>query len=587
MDITRRTLFMGAGALGAGALLRLNLAEAPARAEWGRALTPYQDALTWPTYVDASRPVRLRMVDTSHRFASSMPATPTLAYQLERGHVLGQQRMPGYLGPTLVVPTGRPTNLTVRNGITSHPLGAAVDTALHGVVEQDRAFPRTVVHLHGGNTRPDQDGGPLETWPPTSGQKGRPDQRPYVYGNTQDAAALWYHDHALGITRLNVHAGLAGGYLVRDTARTGIDTGDGGHLPAGEFEIPLIVQDKSFDADGRLVFPPAPWSPESFGDVPVVNGTAFPRLDVVQGVYRFRLYDAANARAFRLTFRRSDGTPLVFWQIGSDGGLFHRPVWMTELLVTPGERADLLVDFRGQDGVITLTNDAAAPYPFGDDVELPEIMQFVVGPGTGWEPPGPIGDMVLRAPITRLSDYAGSAVLRTHSLVEIVEDDEVVMGLLNNRMMMDEDYARHPVRRNTLEIWELVNTTMDMHPIHLHLVQFQVLDRQAFDAERYLHDVYGEEHGGMTHLVPGAYPPPSPATGYLSGPVFPPDANERGWKDTVAAPPGTVTRIIVPFGARAVPGPIASTKVYAGDYVWHCHILDHEDNDMMQRFRVV
>jgi spore coat protein A, manganese oxidase len=593
MDLSRRAALLGAGALGAGVLLRLEVDGNVARA---RVLPParFTDPLAIPPVVDGTAPVSLRMVRTEHRFSSAFPGTsPALAYQLEG------TGGPTYLGPTIVARSGVPTTLTVTHDIVGHPLASSIDTTLHGVRPQDAAQPRASVHLHGGNTRPEYDGGPLDTYPATPGdhQGAHPQANPlvYEYDNSQDAAGLWYHDHALGITRLNVHAGLAAGYLVRDPDG-GVDDGSGTRLPAGAYEVPLVLQDKAFDRNGSMLYPAAPWVPEAFGDIPVVNGTAYPVLEVDRGIYRFRVFGGSNARVFDLTFQ-AGGRMLPFWQIGGDGGLLDTPVPMSRLLLTPGERADLLVDFSGwrPGTVISLRNAAVAPYPSGPRargrgaVPLPEVMRFQVGAGVGWQ--APVAGLQLRPgkPVQRLDSLAASAPVRTHSLVEIMDaGGAVMMGLIDNRMFHSDDYLEHPVAPtpDSLQVWEFVNTTADTHPIHLHLVQFQVLNREAFDVQGYL-DLAGyvDPQTGMIEEGRGEYPAP-PATGLTSGQLILPAANEMGWKDTVAAPPGMVTRIAVPFGTPAGLTRPAARQVFRGDYVWHCHILDHEDNDMMQRYRI-
>ncbi|MFD1663512.1 multicopper oxidase family protein [Streptomyces caeni] len=592
MAVDRRQILRGAIA-GAAMAAPLGPGETAARAPSATGGT-FDDPLTWPALVDGGSPVHLCIDNTTHRFGSSRTAARTLAYRLTKGKVIVPGTTSGYLGPTIVVRTGTPATVTVTNQVTRHPLAASIDTALHGASARDRTRPRTTVHLHGANSRPVDDGGPLDTFPRGSaGQPPFPNPTTYRYENNQDATALWYHDHALGITRLNVYAGLTAGYLIRDTPDTGIDTGDGTMLPAGPHEIPLILQDKAFTAAGEQYFPPAPWVSESFGDTPVVNGVARPYLTVDRGVYRFRLLNASNARFYRLGITvRGTGTVVPFWQIGGDGGLLNSPVRMKQLLIAPAERADLLVDFRGlaPGTVLEVGNSAAAPYPAGSPgtPALRQIMQFRVTGRTGWAPHRPIAGMCLRpvTPVRRLDRPAASAPVRTHSLVEITDPatGDVLMVLQDNRPFHDPVYASHPVTPDTLEVWEFANTTPDNHPIHVHLVQFQVLGRQPFDARRYRREVYADASGRVT-AGSGPYPPPSPR-GYLTGALQPPAANEMGWKDTVQAPPGMVTRIAVPFGCGAAPFPIAAREVYSGDYVWHCHIVDHEDHDMMQRYRV-
>lgn len=577
MALSRRAVLKGAAVTGAAAVVPLTAGARLGATPDG--VVPFTDPLTWPDFVDGSTPIRLSAVNGPHQFHSGLPAGQTLGYRVDSGSVVarGPRPMGSYLGPSIVVPTGTTTRISFTNAITAHPLAGSIDTALMGAVEADRGRPRLATHLHGGNTSPADDGGPEDVFLGS---------RSYTYRNNQDAAGLWYHDHALGITRVNVMAGLAGGYIVRDTPATGIDTGSGRWLPAPPYEIPLIIQDRELAPDGSLSYPPV-WQPEFFGDVAVVNGTAFPYLDVARGVYRFRAYNGSSARFYQLRFVSSSGQALQFWHLGAEGGLLNQPVAMTSLLFAPGERADLAVDFRGlpAGATVVLTNSAPAPYPNGGDVDLPQLMQFRVTAARGWSPPIPIKGAPLRPlrPVYRLDYWAARAKVRTHSLIELMDaTGEVMMVTLNNRMFASTDYRGFPVRRNTLEVWEFANTTADAHPIHLHLVQFQVLNRQPYDADAYL-ALYGT---GMLQPDTGPYPAPSP-TPYLTGPVQRPAPHELGWKDTVIAPPGMVTRIAVPFGAGAVPVRIAARDVHAGDYVWHCHILEHEEHDMMQYYRIV
>ncbi|WP_242448318.1 multicopper oxidase [Cellulomonas sp. WB94] len=525
----------------------------------------------------------LTMVSALHSFHAALPPTPTFAYRAAGGSQT-------YLGPVIVARQNVPFNLEVRNDLGTHPLAFAIDPALVPAGSDDAAHPRTATHLHGGNTTVAFDGGPLETFTPGSSYV-------YEYGNTQEAAGLWYHDHALGITRLNVYAGLAGGYLLRD----GYDTGDGTLLPAGTYEVPLVLQDRMFNPDGTLAYPanenpttPRPWAPEFFGDVAVVNGKAWPNLDVDRGKYRFRVYNGSNARFYDLKFVAGDAA-LSFFQIGTDGGLLNAPVRLNSLLLGPGERADVVVDFAPllPGTKVVITTKARVPFPDGPraarrgGVPLTQIMQFTVGTSQGWTAPLPA--TLRSAPITSLTDLV-PAQRRTMTLVEILDEaDAPQMALLNNREFGSPDYALAPVASNTLEQWDLVNTTGDAHPIHLHFTQFQVLNRQRFDVDGYVKATYGDDDltpGSGPYLPPGICPP---VDGFLIGSPKEPPSNERGWKDTVRAMPGEVTRIRVPFGATVpgATGPLAIGASHTGEYAWHCHILEHEDNDMMQRYVIV
>jgi spore coat protein A, manganese oxidase len=432
---------------------------------------------------------------------------------------------------------------------------------------------------------------------------GQGTSRTYHYGNTQEAAGIWYHDHAMGITRLNVFAGLAGGYLVRDAN----DPGDGstGLPPAPTYEVPLILQDKMFNTDGTFNYPPhpapvtpggGPWIPEFFGDVATVNGKIMPNLAVDRGKYRFRVYNGSQARFCNLKLKISSGVIVPFFQIGTDGGLLNAPVLLSKLLLAPGERADLVVDFAAlRAGTkVVVANDANAPFPSGPTaverggVPLPQIMQFTVTSKVGWTAPLPANLRLRSAPITRL---AGLPVAATKNMV-LVEvhnaDDDPTMVLMNNRNFAPDDTTM-TVGTNTLEQWDLINTTVDAHPMHLHFTQFQVLNRQKFDAARYLVVAYGIKPAGAP-----IWPVPNtgssvPVAPFLKGTASTPAPNEQGWKDTIVAMPGEVTRILVPFGANpaGATGPMAIGASHVGKYVSHCHILEHEENDMMMRYTVV
>lgn len=530
-------------------------------------LSKFSEVLPVPPVIDATGGGTFSLAmaphPSGHNFHSSLPNTPTWGY----GGAT-------YLGPTINARRGTEIDIVASNMLGEHPLDFAIDTGLHGASESDRTRPRASLHLHGGNTEPQSDGNPEDTLLPG-------ESKTYHYHNDQEAANLWYHDHALGITRLNVMAGLAGFYLMRDE----FDTGDSANpigLPAGQYEIPIVIQDRMFDADGKLAYPAGPlrtWSPEFFGDVAVVNGKAFPNLDVDRGLYRFRVINGSNARIYDLYLSNGHS----FFQIGTDGGLLNSPVPLGHLLLAPGERADLLLDFSGYapGTQIVLKNTAPVPFPDGPKnlrrggVPLRELMQFTVGPASGFG--GAVPALLRTVPMVPLP---APARVRNVSLVEIMdmERDEPLMARLNN-LPWDTDQIEKPVV-DTVEQWNIINTTGDTHPIHLHLVQFQILSRQRFRVEAYT-DAYYEQ---LEHNSAGPYPVPS-ADGFRIGRPRAADPNEQGWKDTVRANPGEITSIIVPFGAKAAPG-VPFGKSFTGDYVWHCHILEHEDNEMMLPYKV-
>jgi spore coat protein A len=399
-----------------------------------------------------------------------------------------------------------------------------IDHTLHGA-EEGLAEARSVVHLHGGRTPADSDGFPEDWYAP--GQS-----RTYYYPNRQDAAMLWYHDHAMGINRLNIYAGMFGSYIVRDAAEDAL------HLPQGKYEIPLLLMDRDVRADGQLSYPVSadpkrPWVPEVFGEAQLVNGKLFPYLDVEARRYRFRILNAANGRFYRLSL--SNGG--VMHQIGSDQGLLAAPVALKQIDLAPGERLDVVIDFAEFRGAkVQLQSE-----PFA-------MMQFRVNAQAVVDSSG------LPAVLTGIERIAEISAVATRRLTldENLSGVAESMGMLLNKTPWHAPITEKP-RLNSTEIWELVNLTDDVHPIHLHMVRFQILDRRRFD--------------GFDYMTAGKL--------RFTSPVIAPDANEMGWKDTVRANAKTVTRIIVPFVG------------YPGKYVWHCHILEHEDNEMMRPYEVL
>jgi spore coat protein A, manganese oxidase len=437
-------------------------------------------------------------------------------------------------GPTIVAKRGCPVEILWINKLPPrHRL--AVDYNLSGA-GKDVPEVRTVIHLHGGHISAKNDGYPDDWVPPGDRQRT-------FYPNTQPGATLWYHDHSMGITRLNAMMGLAGFYLLHDPDEQRLG------LPSGACDIPLILQDRTLDARGQIVYPvgatrDAPWVPEFFGTHILVNGRVWPYLSVQPRPYRFRLLNASNARIYQLALLPRQ----VFVQIGTDGGLLDKPEAEDELLLAPGERADIIVDFRGHEGHhITLANYASAPYPSGHTPVPRLVMQFQVHHPLHSLPVIEEASPKL-AQVPRLREDQASKT-RRHSLQEIMGPAGVLKGTLLNGLRFDDPVTEDP-RKGTVEIWEFVNTTMDTHPIHLHAVHFQLLDRCPFDVRHYLRS--------SELLLTEKPTPASPA--------------EAGWKDTIVCPPGQVTRIIVPFNGDP------------GRFVWHCHMLEHEDNEMMRPY---
>lgn len=532
-------LFLAAGGAARGALPTVNPADP-------RSIPKYVDPLPIPPVLqprgitaDGSTYYEVGMTQTRQKLHRDFPATTLWGYE---GAVPG---------PTIAAQVGERVRVKWSNNLPDRHL-LPVDRTLDGA-GPDVPEVRTVAHLHGGHTGPGSDGFPEAWFSPGNAATGMDyTGNEYVYPNRQKATTLWYHDHAMGITRLNVYAGLAGFYILRDPDEAQLG------LPAGQYEIPLLLQDKSFNPDGSLFFNTQPDEPvpgvdpsivpEFFGNTNLVNGKVWPYLDVEPRKYRFRLLNGANARVYRL--RLSSGQPFI--QVGSDGGLLAAPLRVDALTLAPAERSDVVIDFAAMAGQsVTLTNDGATPFPSGDPVDpatTGQVMRFRVGrkvstPDTS----------VVPAQLSTVKPVSAADAVQVRD-IKLSEGTDMYGRLMPQ---LEDSVWSDPVQVTPLqgatEVWRLINVSEDTHPIHVHLVQFQVLDRQPFDLAHY------------------------EATGEIvfTGPAVPPDPNEQGWKDTVRANPGEVTRIIAEYAD------------FAGRYVFHCHILDHEDHTMMRPFDVV
>jgi spore coat protein A, manganese oxidase len=511
---------------------------------------------------------------TSWKFHPSLPATRTWGYWSDDA----EAGLP-YLGPTIVA-TRRP-NDTVETSVTvewRNELETAFlpnDPTLMGAVMPGEPVP-IVTHLHGGENHPQFDGTPLQGFTKDGATGPHYITNRFTYYNEQRASMVWYHDHALGNTRTNVYAGLAGVYLIRDDQDTG-EPGNPLGLPAGPYEIPLVLQDKTFNADGSMFYPTQgvtayhpQWVPEFFGDVAVVNAKIWPFVDVEPRRYRLRIVNGSQSRFYNLQFaNETSGRALPFAQIGADGGFLRAPVPMTALLIAPGERADVIIDFAGQrNAAFIVTSNARAPYPMGGRATLNQLLKIRVNrPLNGTDTTTPAANLTLPT----LAPLPAPSVTRVQHLSETLDP---LTGAPINLNVEDAPYLNAnglpgvttTPSAGATEDWLLVNTTADTHPIHLHLVTFEVIDRRPFTV--------------------AAYDPDTQAITY-TGPAVPAPANENGRKDTVQAHPGQVTRIRARFelpdeGTIQLP-----TGIENPQYVWHCHILEHEENDMMRAFEVV
>jgi len=603
----------------------------------------------------------------------------------------GQAANHRYLGGVIVAQKGRPVRMKVINQLPPvHPL--PVDTTIMGAeLEQNRCC----IHLHGGLVPWTSDGGPFAWFSPSAtGESflngtGVAGEALYRYPNDQSARMVWYHDHSVGITRLNAYAGIASAYIIRDPVETQLI--DSKIIPSNE--IPLVIQDKTFVSQaevdkgykwgkvGELWYPfqyeegssetgrwdygpdlgqdisdpnlknlPAPSAiPEFFSDTTVINGTLYPFLTVERRHYRFRILNGSQARFYNLQLYyehahnsgeanlHKPGPRMI--QIGTEGGFLPSPVALNDppvqfsvqsdsagnpipssmtynLLLGPAERADVIIDFSDvhAGARLILYSDTPAPFPMGDDrndyfsgnadqralggapstrpgfgPNTRTLMQFRVVNRTGAADPAS-----MNLPEVLALSGAGRALgqllpeiekLKEHKAVRVrdltLNEDFDEYGRLIQMLGTNEsnstDIFGKPffgrgymeptterVQRGSTEVWRIFNLTGDTHPMHFHLVNVQVISRQPFDAANY--------NGNPQ----------------FTGPARLPDRNEYGWKETVRMNPGECTTVIMKFDLPKVPYAVPdSPRTGGAEYVWHCHILEHEEHDMMRPLVVV
>jgi spore coat protein A len=623
------------------------------------------------------------------------------------------------------------TEMASYGGFTYPPFGHACARNYEGPIP-------AVPHVHGGEQPAEIDGSP-DSWFTSDGLKfghkyysapGAPrgNTAIYKYPNDMEAAPIWFHDHALGVTRLNVYAGMAGAYYIYDPARIAPDavgvikgTCQANCLPKNlqplESVVPLVLQDRMFDTNGELFFtadsaggllwalnPEHPyWNPEFVGDTIVVNGKAWPFHNVSRQRYRFLFINGSNARTYEMFLvdpvTKAMGPPM--WVIGTDGGYLDAPVKIdpnatakgaqTKLVIQPGERYEVIIDFAalpaGSSGSLVLKNTGRTPYPKGaapTGTTLGQVMKFVVSAGAvadaSYNPAtdGPLRtgtstvqrlvnpatgviavtpaktrqltlNEVMGMPINAIDPVTNVLTAYPGGPLEILVNNTKWSGLVGGMTHRPDftssaipvppppatqvgtyttDFSEMPQEGDT-EVWEIVNLTADAHPIHLHAVQFQILNRQSFNVNTYGAAYAAAFTGGPLPLptgpmgctagfyCPGYGPPlaygPSVASGgklggnpdvtpFLQGPIQPPLASEAGWKDTALNMPGMVTRYAVRWAPNSLPANTPASQSYfrfdpSGggsfaangtpilgkyNYVWHCHIIDHEDNEMMR-----
>jgi spore coat protein A, manganese oxidase len=578
---------------------------------------------------------------------------------------------PTHLGGVIVAQKGVPLQITFRNNLPPTHI-IPVDTTLMGA---DLAQNRASVHLHGGLTPWVSDGGPF-AWFAPDGSHGPSflnnqvlnpsaalNEAEYYYTNDQSARLVWYHDHAIGITRINAYAGIASAYIIRDLFEGELrNLGLPDFVENGGREIPIVIQDKVFvpsnitevdptwtgpTAEGSLwyahVYDPKRYTlhgnkkgygavpdpsavPEFFGDTMLANGTVYPEATVEARRYRLRILNACNARFLNLQLYVDDGSPDSitlnpqtlaptnakgpdYLQIGTEGGLLPNPVLVPSnvpfdreelegsLFLAPAERADLIIDFNGFAGQkLVLYNDAPAPFPDGEESNdyfpnapqnpttttlgfgpnTRQIMRFNVVPATSQDQSLDIssstdltaGNDPLLVPLGVTMPPPG-VLVRKLTLNETFDTYGRLIQLLGTNVPSNNrghgfgraymDSATETPSNGDIEVWQIANLTGDTHPIHFHLVNVQIISRQPFKVSNY--------NGIPTYTEPAR----------------PPDPNEAGWKDTVRMNPEEVTTVIMQFKLPSVPFAVPSSPRTGGnEYVWHCHILEHEEHDMMR-----
>ncbi|MFC4987430.1 multicopper oxidase domain-containing protein [Saliphagus infecundisoli] len=575
-NVSRRGYLLAAGAVGASALAGCAAPIANTAATAADHSSP--DLEKWvdevprpgvaePTGTKEGQPhYEVELNEVEQQLHSDLPPTTVWGY--------GGQ----YPGPTIEAEQGEPIYVRWTNMLPDEHL-LPEDTTIHPeMIPYDMPGSRVVTHLHGGNVEAESDGNPL-AWSTREFEETGPEfeKRDYYYENDQPPATLWYHDHSLGITRLNVYAGLAGFYILRNDHER--DLG----LPSGEYEVPLVFQDRRFNADGSLFYPTAVPDqddaapnlsivPQFYGDTSVVNGKVWPRLPVEPRKYRFRLLNGANSRFYNLRLLEYDEDAEEagkagpsFVQIGNDGGLFAEPVGIDgRLEMGPSQRADVVVDFADYAGETLLVhNDAPAMYTGesgtnGDADALPEVMLVEVGESAVED------DSRVPGTLTEVPEIGLDAVTeeRYLTLTQDVDDYGRELYLLGTEeeqsgLGMDDPVTEEPALGDT-EIWSFANLTGMSHPMHLHLVHFQVLGRQPV----------------------GDYDPA--ADGIDPEAIATPEPYERGWNDVVSVHAREVVHVAVRFGAHD-----GLFTDQTGEYMWHCHMIEHEDHDMMRPFRVL
>ncbi|CAI7859588.1 unnamed protein product, partial [Closterium sp. NIES-54] len=548
-----------------------------------RPLCKFVDSLTTrviPT-LDGTKPLTIGAYQIYQKFHRDLPATKQYAYGTS-------QKTASYPGPTIVGKVGIDTTVTWENHLLDNTHMFTVDpTIMMGVKVPTKGIP-IVVHRHGGSQQSYYDGHPL-AWFTQYGEKGPTfSNSTYKYIN-DEASTVWYHDHMVGMTRLNVVAGLAGLYIITDPKVESKYT----WLPPAARTVPLAIADRLFFANGSVNYPNVGivpnihpnWIPEYLGDTNMVNGVVWPYLKVRPAMYRFKMLGASNARFYNLQFvcaQRGDypnfvpplkGQVLDIVVIASDGGYLPKPVYVKSLLLVPGARQDVLIDFSNLPATckdVILQNTAPAPFPAGvtADRDTGLVMRFVLT-NRKRIPAAKVPSSISYLPPI---DYKNIQKVRWHRLIEQMDPKTnlPIRITVDNLGFMDPvtDYPK----QGTNELWHIINLSADAHPMHFHLVDHRPISRRPFDVAAF----QSGKCAFRGNKLPRCW----------TGPRVKVNPTEDGWKDTTPAYPGQVLTLW--FGWKDNNGkPLKFDASVGPGYVYHCHMLDHEDNDMMRPFKVI
>ncbi|XP_021292832.1 multicopper oxidase LPR1-like isoform X2 [Herrania umbratica] len=515
-----------------------------------------------------SKSLTIGMFMKKWKFHRDLPPTPVFAY----GASWSTATVPG---PTIEALHGIDTYVKWQNHLPPKHILPWDPTIPTAVPATKKGVP-TVVHLHGGIHEPASDGNSNSWFTAGFKEKGPTwANETYHYNNNQQPGNLWYHDHAMGLTRVNLLAGLIGAYVLRHP-----DVEGPLKLPHGdEFDRPLLVFDRSFRTDGSIYMNSTgnnpsihpQWQPEYFGDIIIVNGKAWPKMMVRRRKYRFRIINASNARFFRFFFTNG----LEFIHVAADSTYLGEPVVTNETLLAPSEIADVVVDFsKSETDDAILANDAPYPYPSGDPVNESNgrVMKFIIQKNQevdAWRVP----NILIKYPSPDLSSVRETRYI---AMYEYTSDIGEPTHLYINGKPYEAPATETP-KAGTSEIWNVINLTEDNHPLHIHLGLFSVLDQTELVNEEEFKGCMSKENDAIKCHI----------SKHARGKKVEVPAHEKGWKNVYKMTPGFVTKILVRFSY------IHSNSSYSFDptahpgYVYHCHILDHEDNVMMRPIKVI